>query len=159
MTVVNKDGIDLLHGVLLPQVLALTFDDGPHPASLPAVLDVLKAQAVPATFFVNTYTASDWLGPFSSPPNQVTQPLAVTPSTLASVGAQAASALCTWIVASTLPQLVVTQATTSAAATAHMPCSCLRLLLQQDGANQATNVLICVLHVVGTACGWYCRLP
>lgn len=53
------------------QVLALTFDDGPHPSSLPAVLDVLKAQGVPATFFVNTYAASDWLGPFSSAGNQV----------------------------------------------------------------------------------------
>jgi peptidoglycan/xylan/chitin deacetylase (PgdA/CDA1 family) len=31
--------------------VALTFDDGPHPASTPAVLDLLGELAVPATFF------------------------------------------------------------------------------------------------------------
>lgn len=56
---------------LLPQVLALTFDDGPHAASLTAVLDVLKNESVPATFFVNTYAESGWLGPFNSPANVV----------------------------------------------------------------------------------------
>jgi peptidoglycan/xylan/chitin deacetylase (PgdA/CDA1 family) len=32
--------------------VALTFDDGPNPAATPAVLDVLEAEGVPATFFV-----------------------------------------------------------------------------------------------------------
>lgn len=35
------------------------------------MLDVLKAKGIPATFFVNTYAASDWLGPFGSTANQV----------------------------------------------------------------------------------------
>jgi len=33
--------------------LALTFDDGPHPAATPAVLDVLRANALRATFFIH----------------------------------------------------------------------------------------------------------
>jgi peptidoglycan/xylan/chitin deacetylase (PgdA/CDA1 family) len=32
------------------KVLALTFDDGPHPTYTPEVLDILKAKKVPATF-------------------------------------------------------------------------------------------------------------
>jgi peptidoglycan/xylan/chitin deacetylase (PgdA/CDA1 family) len=32
--------------------IALTFDDGPDPKATPAVLDVLEAEGVPATFFV-----------------------------------------------------------------------------------------------------------
>lgn len=56
---------------VLPQVIALTFDDGPHAASLTAVLDVLKNESVPGTFFVNTYSESGWLGPFNSTANQV----------------------------------------------------------------------------------------
>ena len=32
--------------------VALTFDDGPHPTHTPAILDVLRAHDVPATFFV-----------------------------------------------------------------------------------------------------------
>lgn len=32
--------------------IALTFDDGPEPSTTPEVLNVLKAQATPATFFV-----------------------------------------------------------------------------------------------------------
>lgn len=82
----------MLRNVLLPQVLALTFDDGPQASSLLAVLDVLKAHAVPATFFVNTYTASDWLGPFSSPANQVTQPLTINPRNPAALAAAAPDA-------------------------------------------------------------------
>ena len=57
--------------LLCLQVLALTFDDGPQAKGLNAVLDVLKRHAVPATFFVNTYRDSDWLGPFNSQANQV----------------------------------------------------------------------------------------
>lgn len=34
------------------KLIALTFDDGPHPANTLAVLDVLKRERVPATFFV-----------------------------------------------------------------------------------------------------------
>src|SRR5947208_13541142 len=33
-------------------VVALTFDDGPHPAGTPAVLDVLSRAGARATFFV-----------------------------------------------------------------------------------------------------------
>ena len=34
------------------KLVALTFDDGPHPANTLAVLDILKRERVPATFFV-----------------------------------------------------------------------------------------------------------
>lgn len=34
------------------QVVALTFDDGPHPVVTPAVLDILRAHGVKATFFL-----------------------------------------------------------------------------------------------------------
>jgi hypothetical protein len=53
----------------VPQVLALTFDDGPHAGGLNGLLDVLKAQRVPAAFFINT--APTWGKPFDSQPNQV----------------------------------------------------------------------------------------
>ncbi len=39
-------------------VVALTFDDGPHPQSTPAVLDALAAAGVAATFFVTGDAAS-----------------------------------------------------------------------------------------------------
>src|SRR6185436_2407290 len=35
-----------------PGLIALTFDDGPDPANTPAILDILKRENVPATFFV-----------------------------------------------------------------------------------------------------------
>lgn len=35
-----------------PKTIALTFDDGPDPTYTPEILDVLKEQGVPATFFV-----------------------------------------------------------------------------------------------------------
>ena len=35
-----------------PRLIALTFDDGPHPVHTPALLDVLAAEEVQATFFV-----------------------------------------------------------------------------------------------------------
>jgi peptidoglycan-N-acetylglucosamine deacetylase len=46
--------------LLFPSVLVsttaagihLTFDDGPHPAATPAVLDILKERNIPATFFL-----------------------------------------------------------------------------------------------------------
>ena len=34
------------------KLVALTFDDGPNPAGTPAVLDILKREGVPATFFL-----------------------------------------------------------------------------------------------------------
>ena len=34
------------------EVVYLTYDDGPNPAATPALLDVLAAAEVPATFFV-----------------------------------------------------------------------------------------------------------
>jgi cellulose synthase/poly-beta-1,6-N-acetylglucosamine synthase-like glycosyltransferase/peptidoglycan/xylan/chitin deacetylase (PgdA/CDA1 family)/spore germination protein YaaH len=36
----------------VPKTLALTFDDGPDPAYTPAILDILKAKNVKATFFI-----------------------------------------------------------------------------------------------------------
>ncbi|GGJ86570.1 polysaccharide deacetylase family protein [Deinococcus aquiradiocola] len=45
------------HGHGGTRTLALTFDDGPDPASTPAVLDALKAAGVHATFFVLTPAA------------------------------------------------------------------------------------------------------
>lgn len=56
---------------ILPQVISLTFDDGPQAASLTTVLDVLKSESVPGTFFVNTYPEGGWGGAFNSPANQV----------------------------------------------------------------------------------------
>ena len=35
-----------------PGLLALTFDDGPDPRWTPAILDILKQENVPATFFI-----------------------------------------------------------------------------------------------------------
>ena len=34
------------------KVVALTFDDGPHPVYTPAILDILKKKHVKATFFM-----------------------------------------------------------------------------------------------------------
>lgn len=39
------------------KVVALTYDDGPHPQNTPAVLDVLAARGATATFFVLTQAA------------------------------------------------------------------------------------------------------
>lgn len=39
-------------GRAAPDQIVLTFDDGPHPEYTPAILDVLQAEGVPATFFV-----------------------------------------------------------------------------------------------------------
>jgi peptidoglycan/xylan/chitin deacetylase (PgdA/CDA1 family) len=33
-------------------MIALTFDDGPHPKKTPEILDILKQNSIPATFFV-----------------------------------------------------------------------------------------------------------
>src|SRR5918993_3180714 len=35
-----------------PPTIYLTYDDGPNPAATPALLDVLAAEGVPATFFL-----------------------------------------------------------------------------------------------------------
>jgi peptidoglycan/xylan/chitin deacetylase (PgdA/CDA1 family) len=50
----------ILHSLLFPSLvwrmpskkIFLTFDDGPHSVATPAVLDVLKANRIPATFFL-----------------------------------------------------------------------------------------------------------
>ncbi len=39
--------------------VALTFDDGPNPATTPAILDALKAKGIRATFFLNSRVAGD----------------------------------------------------------------------------------------------------
>ena len=39
--------------------VALTFDDGPHPQNTPKVLDVLKAEGIQATFFINGNRVND----------------------------------------------------------------------------------------------------
>jgi peptidoglycan-N-acetylglucosamine deacetylase len=41
-------------------VVALTFDDGPHPASTPRLLDVLERHGARATFFVVGESAAKW---------------------------------------------------------------------------------------------------
>jgi len=43
-----------------PPVIALTFDDGPHPDGTPAILDVLAAHGAPATFFVLGRSVARW---------------------------------------------------------------------------------------------------
>src|ERR1051325_916441 len=47
-----RSGIILSHGGATKRVLALTFDDGPHPRYTPKVLDILKSEGVKATFFL-----------------------------------------------------------------------------------------------------------
>ena len=42
------------------RIVALTFDDGPHPRATPRILDVLRAEGVPATFFVLGRHADRW---------------------------------------------------------------------------------------------------
>jgi peptidoglycan/xylan/chitin deacetylase (PgdA/CDA1 family) len=46
----SKDAL-LLHGNRNLREIAITFDDGPHPASRPLILDTLKRYRVHATFF------------------------------------------------------------------------------------------------------------
>jgi peptidoglycan/xylan/chitin deacetylase (PgdA/CDA1 family) len=41
-------------------LVSLTFDDGPNPRATPAVLDVLRREGVPATFFVLGRHAERW---------------------------------------------------------------------------------------------------
>jgi peptidoglycan/xylan/chitin deacetylase (PgdA/CDA1 family) len=54
----KEDGTDC-SGVRVPdrsgfnKRIALTFDDGPNPATTPRVIEVLKAHGAPATFFIN----------------------------------------------------------------------------------------------------------
>jgi peptidoglycan/xylan/chitin deacetylase (PgdA/CDA1 family) len=55
----GKQDVGGCSGVLLPDSsgfnrrVALTFDDGPNPATTPRVLDILKAHGIHATFFIN----------------------------------------------------------------------------------------------------------
>lgn len=42
----------IIHGNVRRKEIALTFDDGPHPAYTPQILAILKKYDVPATFFV-----------------------------------------------------------------------------------------------------------
>jgi peptidoglycan/xylan/chitin deacetylase (PgdA/CDA1 family) len=50
------------HRVAGPKLIALTFDDGPYPVDTPALLAVLHAQGVPATFFVIARDAEQYPG-------------------------------------------------------------------------------------------------
>jgi cellulose synthase/poly-beta-1,6-N-acetylglucosamine synthase-like glycosyltransferase/peptidoglycan/xylan/chitin deacetylase (PgdA/CDA1 family)/spore germination protein YaaH len=45
-----------------PGLIALTFDDGPHPNYTKQILDVLKEKHAPATFFVIGQNMSNWPG-------------------------------------------------------------------------------------------------
>jgi spore germination protein YaaH/peptidoglycan/xylan/chitin deacetylase (PgdA/CDA1 family) len=45
-----------------PGLIALTFDDGPHPKYTKQILDVLKAKHAPATFFVIGENMANWPG-------------------------------------------------------------------------------------------------
>ncbi len=55
----KADGAQSCSGVTLPDQgdfngrVALTFDDGPNPATTPAILDTLKEEGIQATFFIN----------------------------------------------------------------------------------------------------------
>ena len=42
----------MIHGNLKGKEIALTFDDGPHPAYTPAILEILRREHIPATFFL-----------------------------------------------------------------------------------------------------------
>lgn len=49
----GRPGVDaVVHPDPAPRLIALTFDDGPHPTRTPAILDILAARGVKATFFV-----------------------------------------------------------------------------------------------------------
>lgn len=43
-----------------PKLIALTFDDGPYPVFTPMLLDVLRDEGVPATFFLIGKDAQQW---------------------------------------------------------------------------------------------------
>src|SRR5580700_10718767 len=43
-----------------PRLIALTFDDGPYPIFTPMLLDVLRDERVPATFFLIGKDAMEW---------------------------------------------------------------------------------------------------
>lgn len=43
-----------------PKLIALTFDDGPYPIFTPMLLDVLRDERVPATFFLIGKDAMEW---------------------------------------------------------------------------------------------------
>ncbi len=43
-----------------PKLIALTFDDGPYPVFTPMLLDVLRDERVPATFFLIGKDALEW---------------------------------------------------------------------------------------------------
>ena len=43
-----------------PKLIALTFDDGPYPIFTPMLLDVLRDESVPATFFLIGRDAQQW---------------------------------------------------------------------------------------------------
>ncbi|MGV3617384.1 MAG: polysaccharide deacetylase family protein [Fimbriimonas sp.] len=47
----------IVHGDPAQREIALTFDDGPHPAFTPRLLEVLRRERVPATFFLVGFQA------------------------------------------------------------------------------------------------------
>jgi peptidoglycan/xylan/chitin deacetylase (PgdA/CDA1 family) len=50
------------HRVAGPKLIALTFDDGPYPVDTPALLAALRAEHVPATFFIIARDAEQYPG-------------------------------------------------------------------------------------------------
>ena len=52
MTGVLPRGRFLVRGPSNTNAVCLTFDDGPHPENTPRLLDVLKREGIPATFFL-----------------------------------------------------------------------------------------------------------
>lgn len=62
---VRRLGLDRLSGVGATERVAITFDDGPDPASTPAFLDVLASLDVRATFFLlgRMLARAPWMGP------------------------------------------------------------------------------------------------
>jgi peptidoglycan/xylan/chitin deacetylase (PgdA/CDA1 family) len=56
MTPKSLDGIDPIND----KVIALTFDDGPHPENTPRLLDILKKNDVVATFFMVGTNAEEY---------------------------------------------------------------------------------------------------
>ncbi len=51
---------ELIHGSTKRKWLALTFDDGPHPIYTQKLIDILKRENVPATFFVIGFMAEKY---------------------------------------------------------------------------------------------------
>ncbi len=57
---VLADLVSVTQGPASRPVVSITFDDGPHPTNTPALLDILRARRIRATFYVVGRNAAAW---------------------------------------------------------------------------------------------------